>query len=88
MGDAKLNQIDESELKLYKQISLFKNNRQKEKSSESSRQKFNPSSNTNDSYLNYLQSKLDQLMIVKITSEEEKYVYLIRKLAEYQGLVS
>lgn len=40
-----------------------------------------------DSHLNFIQNKLDQQLAIKITPEEEKYIYLIRKLREHNELV-
>ncbi len=47
-----------------------------------------PNSQTNPSYLNYLQNNLNQELILKITIEEEKYVYLIKKFREHRSFVN
>lgn len=41
------------------------------------------SSTPSESYFNYLQARLHDSLIRRITYEEEKYIYLIKKLKEY-----
>lgn len=41
----------------------------------------------NNSHLSFVRNKLDQQLSIKILSEEEKYVYFVRKLIEYSGFV-
>ncbi|CAF0824915.1 unnamed protein product [Brachionus calyciflorus] len=81
----KLNQVDESELKLFKQINMIKNAPIKEEFESITRTIYGKKS-TQSSYTNYLQSKLNDTMVVKITNEEEKYVYILRKLMDYPTL--
>ena len=47
-----------------------------------------PSGFTSKHHLSYKQNKLENCLNIKITSEEEKYVYLLKKLNEYQHFVS
>ena len=43
---------------------------------------------TSQKHLSYKQNKLHQMLNVKITVEEEKYVYLFKNLKEYPSFVS
>jgi hypothetical protein len=38
---------------------------------------------TSESYLNFMQSRLDGALVLKSSSEEDKYVYLLRRVGEY-----
>ncbi len=40
-------------------------------------------STSSDSYLNYMQNKLDEGLAIKSTNEEEKYVYLLKRMSEF-----
>lgn len=42
---------------------------------------------SNSANTNYLQSKLDSVLVIKITKEEEKYQYLIDKIKEHEHFV-
>ncbi len=46
------------------------------------------SNNIENSNLLYKKHKLENSLNIKITNEEEKYIYLIKKLNEYEYFVS
>lgn len=86
LDDNKLNQVDESELKMFKQINMIFNTPIKQEFDSITKSVYGNRS-TQSSYTNYLQSRLNDAMMAKITNEEEKYVYILNKLVEYPTLV-
>ena len=91
MDPIKLKQADEAELLLFKQVQGLKNNVKHQAIQQANTSpgllnfsnKFGNRANTSESYLNFMQNKLDTGLNIKITNEEDKYVYLIKKLREY-----
>ena len=43
---------------------------------------------SDESYLTYKLNKIENMLNIKITNEEEKYVYLVKKLNEYPQFVN
>lgn len=78
--------MDENELKLFKQINMIYKTPAKEEFESITRTIYGNHS-SQSSYTNYLQSRLNDAMMAKITNEEEKYVYILKKLSEYPSLV-
>ncbi|RMZ94931.1 hypothetical protein BpHYR1_043558, partial [Brachionus plicatilis] len=85
LDELKLNQVDENELKLFKQINMICNTPVKDEFESITRTIYGKRS-SQSSYTSYLQSRLNDAMMAKITKEEEKYVYILRKLTEYPTL--
>lgn len=73
-------------MKLFKQITMINNTPIKDEFESITKTIYGKKSSQN-SYSNYLQSKLNDTMVLKITNEEEKYVYILRKLMDYPTLV-
>jgi hypothetical protein len=96
LDQAKLKQCEEEELETFKRVQFLRNSLTKNSPNTSVRSLnlstnssgFGQRANTSESFLNFQQNKLDNHLVIKITNEEEKYVYLLKKLRDYPHFVS
>jgi hypothetical protein len=87
LDQARLRQQEETELGLFKNVHFARNTNKQQSAVNSNSQfasKFGKQSSTSsESYMNYLQNKLDEGLAIKSTNEEEKYVYLLKRMSEF-----
>ena len=84
--EQKLNQTDESELVHFKQVQQAMNARSQQQQQQQQQQQKQRLS-MGDAHFNYIYNRLAHQLNIRVTNEEDKYIYLVNKLKDYSIFV-